>query len=64
MKSTRSGNAGPLVLLDMRPLQGPSAARGVGAYARGLLKGLINAGFDANLTLLLDVAFDAPSLPV
>lgn len=51
-------------MLDMRPLQGPSAARGVGAYARGLLKGLINAEFDANLTLLLDVAFDAPSLPV
>lgn len=48
----------------MRPLQGPSAVRGVGSYARGLLKGLINAGFDANLTLLLDVAFDAPSLPV
>jgi glycosyltransferase involved in cell wall biosynthesis len=48
----------------MRPLQGPSATRGVGAYARGLLKGLIAAGFDSNLTLLLDVAFDAPPLPV
>jgi len=48
----------------MRPLQGPSAVRGVGAYARGLLKGLIRAGFDSNLTLLLDVAFDAPALPV
>src|SRR5256886_14446117 len=33
-------------------------------YARGLLKGLIRAGFDSNLTLLLDVAFDAPALPV
>ena len=31
------------MLLDMRPLQGPSAVRGVGSYARGLLKGLINA---------------------
>ncbi|HKW58424.1 MAG TPA: glycosyltransferase family 1 protein [Candidatus Dormibacteraeota bacterium] len=48
----------------MRPLQGPSAVRGVGAYARGLLKGLIKAGFDSQLTLLLDVAFDAPALPV
>ncbi len=48
----------------MRPLQGPSAGRGVGAYARGLLKGLIAAGFDSNLTLLLDAAFDAPALPV
>jgi glycosyltransferase involved in cell wall biosynthesis len=52
------------VLLDMRPLQGPSAARGIGAYARGLLRGLIENGFDRNLTLLLDAAFDAPGLPV
>ena len=64
MNSSRKGSRRPSVLLDMRPLQGPSAVRGVGAYGRGLLKGLINAGFDANLTLLLDVAFDAPSLPV
>ena len=64
MNSPRKGAGRPSVLLDMRPLQGPSAARGVGAYARGLLKGLINAGFDTNLTLLLDVAFDAPALPV
>ena len=48
----------------MRPLQGPSGARGVGAYARGLLTGLIEAGFDRHLTLLLDVAFETPSLPV
>ena len=48
----------------MRPLQGPSAVRGVGSYARGLLKGLIAAGFDSHLTLLLDSAFDAPALPV
>jgi glycosyltransferase involved in cell wall biosynthesis len=64
MNSSRKGTDRPSVLLDMRPLQGPSAARGVGAYARGLLKGLIGAGFDANLTLLLDVAYDAPALPV
>jgi glycosyltransferase involved in cell wall biosynthesis len=64
MNQLRKGAGRPSVLLDMRPLQGPSAARGVGAYARGLLKALIEAGFDSNLTLLLDVAFDAPPLPV
>ncbi|TMC80667.1 MAG: glycosyltransferase family 4 protein [Chloroflexi bacterium] len=64
MNSSRTGAGRPSVLLDMRPLQGPSAARGVGAYARGLLKGMIGAGFDSRLTLLLDVAFDAPALPV
>jgi glycosyltransferase involved in cell wall biosynthesis len=55
--------AGPSVLLDLRPLQGPSAARGVGTYAGGLLQGLISAGFDSHLTLLLDVAFPEPQLP-
>src|SRR5262245_48399746 len=64
MNQPRKGGGRPTVLLDMRPLQGPSAIRGVGAYARGLLKGLIAAGFDDRLTLLLDVAFDAPALPV
>ncbi|TMF36346.1 MAG: glycosyltransferase family 4 protein [Chloroflexi bacterium] len=64
MNQPRKGGGRPSVLLDMRPLQGPSASRGVGAYARGLLKGLVKAGFDTNLTLLLDVAFDAPALPV
>ncbi len=47
----------------MRPLQGPSAGRGVGAYARGLLGGLIAEGFDNRLTLLLDARLDEPSLP-
>jgi len=47
----------------MRPLQGPSSGRGVGSYARGLLDGLIETGFDSNLTLLLDAAFDEPELP-
>ena len=51
------------VLLDMRTLQGPSAGRGVGSYARGLLKGLIAEGFDSRLTLLLDASLDEPSLP-
>ena len=51
------------VLLDMRPLQSPSAGRGVGSYARGLLKGLIAEGFDSRLTLLLDAGLDEPPLP-
>jgi glycosyltransferase involved in cell wall biosynthesis len=64
MNSPRKGVERPSVLLDMRPLQGPSSARGVGAYARGLLSGLIENGFDRSLTLLLDSAFDTPALPV
>src|SRR5256885_12339126 len=63
MNSPRKGAGRPTVLLDMRPLQGLSGGRGVGAYARGLLGGLIRAGFDSHMTLLLDVAFDEPDLP-
>jgi hypothetical protein len=48
----------------MRPLQGPSAGRGVGSYATGLLGGLIEEGFDASLTLLLDSDLPVPPLPV
>ena len=47
----------------MRPLQGPSARRGVGSYARGLLGALIAEGFDSRLTILLDAGLDEPSLP-
>jgi len=52
------------VLIDMRPLQGPSAKRGVGSYASGILHGLIEEGFDRNLTLLLDSDLPVPPLPV
>jgi glycosyltransferase involved in cell wall biosynthesis len=52
-----------LVLLDLRPLQGPSATRGVGTYAKGLLNGLVSEGFDSNLTLLLDADLPEPALP-
>jgi len=48
----------------MRPLQGPSARRGIGSYATGLLGGLIQEGFDSNLTLLLDSDLPVPPLPV
>lgn len=47
----------------MRPLQGPSADRGVGTYATGLLGGLIAEGFDSRLTLLLDADLPEPALP-
>ena len=53
----------PSVLLDVRPLQGPSGKRGVGSYATGLLKGLIAEGFDSDLTLLLDARRPRPELP-
>jgi len=52
------------VLIDMRTLQGPSAKRGVGSYASGILHGLIEEGFDRNLTLLLDSDLPVPPLPV
>lgn len=58
-----AGSDRPRVLLDMRPLQGPSAARGIGAYATGLLGGLIALGFDSKLTLLLDADLPEPALP-
>lgn len=63
MNQPRKGAGRPSVLLDMRPLQGPSGSRGIGAYARGLLGGLVRAGLDSGLTILLDVAFDEPPLP-
>ena len=47
----------------MRPLQGPSATRGVGRYAKGLIEGLVAEGFDSNLTLLLDAGLPEPALP-
>ena len=47
----------------MRPLQGPSASRGVGTYAAGLLGALIAQGFDSKLTLLLDADRPEPPLP-
>ena len=62
-RAKKTKRSGPSVLLDMRPLQGPSAGRGVGTYAKGLLAGLAEIGFDANVTLLLDAGLDAPDLP-
>lgn len=53
----------PSILLDARPLQGPSAGRGVGSYAAGLLGGMVSIGFDPNLILLLDAGSPDPPLP-
>jgi glycosyltransferase involved in cell wall biosynthesis len=62
-KLSPRSNAGSSVVLDMRPLQGPSADRGVGSYAAGLLAGLVSEGFDSRLTLLLDADLPDPQLP-
>jgi glycosyltransferase involved in cell wall biosynthesis len=51
------------LLVDARPLQGPSAARGIGSYVRGLLAGLLEQGFDHHVSLLIDARFPAPSVP-
>ena len=47
----------------MRPLQGPSARRGIGTYVRGLLTALCEAGYGGNLALLLDADLPEPELP-
>ena len=57
-ESTRSR-----ILLDARPLQGPSALRGIGRYARGLLEGLLQEGFEDRVSLLLDRGLPQPELP-
>jgi glycosyltransferase involved in cell wall biosynthesis len=41
------------VLIDSRPLQGDSAARGIGTYLRGLLAGMAEIGFSDRVSLLL-----------
>jgi glycosyltransferase involved in cell wall biosynthesis len=56
-------SSAPSVLLDVRPLQGPSARRGVGTYAAGLLGGLVAEGFDPHVTLLVDGRHPMPEVP-
>src|SRR5579859_3141322 len=51
------------ILLDVRPLQGPSARRGIGTYIRGLLAGMLEEGFEDRLSLLVDRGQAAPELP-
>jgi glycosyltransferase involved in cell wall biosynthesis len=51
------------VLIDARPLQGPSGARGIGSYLRGLLAGLLELGFDHHVALLIDGRLPTPAVP-
>ena len=50
------------VLIDARCLQGASARRGIGTYARGLLAGFESIGFD--FEVLIDADLPSPELPV
>ena len=49
------------VLLDLRCLQGQSAQRGIGTYARGLTRALSEAGFE--YSVLLDADLEQVELP-
>ena len=49
------------VLIDARALQGPSANRGIGRYAAGLLAGLAEIGFQHSV--LVDADLPEPSFP-
>ena len=49
------------VLIDIRCLQGPSARRGIGTYARGLTQALSDAGFE--YSVLLDADLEPVPLP-
>jgi glycosyltransferase involved in cell wall biosynthesis len=59
----RSAKAEGRVLLDVRPLQGPSAGRGIGSYVRGLIAGLAEEGFAGRLAFLAFEDRELPSLP-
>jgi glycosyltransferase involved in cell wall biosynthesis len=54
---------GRQVLLDARPLQGANSQRGIGSYVRGLIAGLLEAGFDSRTALLFDAGFPIPPIP-
>lgn len=51
------------ILIDARPLQGPSARRGIGSYVRGLLAGLEAENRQLRVALLLDRDLPIPVLP-
>ncbi|HEX6547152.1 MAG TPA: glycosyltransferase family 1 protein [Candidatus Dormibacteraeota bacterium] len=51
------------VVLDARGLQGADAQRGIGSYSRGLISGLLRAGWGPRLGLLLDGGLPFPELP-
>ena len=49
------------VLIDARPLQGPSGHRGIGRYAGGLLQGLAAIGYEHSV--LVDADLPEPDFP-
>ena len=51
------------VLIDLRPLQGRSAARGIGTYVRGLVKGLSELPRGPSFSALIDADLPGPELP-
>ena len=51
------------LLVDLRPLQGPDAKRGIGTYARGLIDGFAELGVAAEVDLLVERGRPEPSLP-
>lgn len=51
------------ILIDARVLQGPGAQRGEGTYARGLLGGLFELGFQERTCLLVDADLPPVVLP-
>jgi glycosyltransferase involved in cell wall biosynthesis len=60
---TQRSSTAPRILIDARPLQGPSGGRGIGSYVRGLLAGFLEHGFDRHVSLLIDGRLPAPSVP-
>jgi len=56
-------NSDQRILIDARPLQGPSARRGIGRYVRGLLEGFFTAGHRGQMGLLIDAAMPVPPVP-
>jgi len=50
------------ILVDGRPLQGDSAARGIGSYLSGLLEGVAGIGFAPQVALLLARGVAAPRM--
>lgn len=60
---TEPSNESGRIVVDARPLQGASSRRGIGTYARGLIGGLLRAGWGPRLGLLLDGGRPLPDLP-
>ena len=50
------------VLIDGRPLQGDSAARGIGSYLRGLLGGMNEIGLSSRVSLMLSRGASPPEV--